>query len=62
MSLPRVHFLASVSARLWYLNSRVPACRTFWTGFLILLMQFIIFGLLILIGVNFNYAKLNLII
>lgn len=61
-SLPRVQFSAGTCARFWYLNSWIIDSRTFWTGFLILLTWFIIFGLLTLIGVKFNYKKLKLII
>lgn len=62
LSLPTVHFPAGTCARFWYLNNWIIHSRSFWTGFLIILMWFIIFGLLTLIGVKFNYKKLNLII
>lgn len=45
-----LHFPTDTYAKLRYFNKRVIDSGTFCTGFLILLMHFVIFGLLTLIG------------
>lgn len=50
MGHPIVCIPAGMYARLRCFNNRIIDSGTFWTGFLILLMRFIIFGLLTLIG------------
>lgn len=45
-----LHFPAGTYAKLQYINKHVIDSETFCTGFLILLMPFVIFGLLTLIG------------